>query len=397
MACAQLTATRIDQTLDAVYRWSRARSYCGHTKHDALNSPLLRGVLGWNKWTRIIAIQGVMRFPFNIRPLLLVRKTQNPKGLGLFVMGLLDRYRSTQRQGYLDQARQILGLLQQLRAAGQWHGNCWGYPYPWQDLGFFAPANTPNAVVTCFVCEAYLDTYRITRDNQYLEVVRSAIQFLLADLAVLKDSEDELCLGYMPLPMHMRVMDVSILIGSLLAQYSAETGDPSHQHTAWRLLNYVVRQQTDYGAWFYTDPPGDSPIRHDNYHTGFILDALWKFMHATGDMTWMVQYRKGLQFYADRLFNPDGSPRWTSDQDYPHDIHGAAQGIITFARHHHEYPGLAERIATWGLETMYHFDGRFYYQQSRFWKTRFTLMRWCNAWMARALAHLRLHMAYVKS
>jgi hypothetical protein len=151
-------------------------------------------------------------------------------------------------------------------------------------------------------------------------------------------------------------------------------------------------RQTAYGAWYYTDPPEASPIGHDNYHTGFILDALWRYMHATGDERWMPQYRHGLEFYAAHLFNADGSPRWMSDRDFPHDIHGAAQGIITFARHETEYPGLAQRITRWTLDTMYDDAGRFYYQEGRFFKRRFTLMRWCNGWMTRALSQLHLRM-----
>jgi uncharacterized protein YyaL (SSP411 family) len=197
----------------------------------------------------------------------------------------------------------------------------------------------------------------------------------------------------MPLPMTMRVMDVSILIGTVITQYVALSGDARYQSEAKRLIQYVVNRQTAYGAWFYTDPPSDSLIRHDNYHTGFILDALSRCMEVGNNTTWLDQYHKGLEFYAQRLFNADGSPRWMSDRDYPHDIHGAAQGIITFARHRKEYPDLAIRIARWALDTMYQPDGRFYYQDGRYWKKRFTLMRWCNAWMARALAHLRLSLS----
>jgi hypothetical protein len=188
-------------------------------------------------------------------------------------------------------------------------------------------------------------------------------------------------------------MDVSILIGAVLTRYSAVTGDSEFARDAERLVTYVVRRQTPAGAWFYTDPPQDSPVKHDNYHTGFILDALSEYMHFTDDGRFQDVYQRGLQFYAEKLFNKDGSPRWTSDKDYPHDVHGAAQGIITFSRHASEYPGLAQRIATWSLDNLYSGRGYFYYQQRRHYTTRFTFMRWCNAWMARALARLLSHQA----
>ena len=47
---------------------------------------------------------------------------------------------------------------------------------------------------------------------------------------------------------------------------------------------------------------------------------------------------------------------------------------------------LAERIAGWTLANMYDPRGFFYYQKRRFYTKRFNLLRWCNGWMARALA-----------
>lgn len=390
MATEKITIGSIDIVLDQVYAWSRRQNYRGYNKHDGLNSPILRTLFDWGKWPRLIAIQGVMRFPLNPRPWLAVPKTYNPKGLALFTQGLLDRYKAGNDPQYLVEAELLLQKLFDIRSPGHWSGNCWGYHYPWRDPGFYAPANTPNAVVTSFVCEAFLDAYRITAKLEYLECVASAIKFFLHDLTVLKDSESELCLAYMPLPMVMRVMDVSILIGAVIMQYGMLSNDTRYHSQAMRLIQYVVNRQTTDGAWFYTDPPKDSRIRHDNYHTGFILDALSRCMHADSGVNWTAQYRHGLEFYAQHLFNLDGSPRWMSDRDYPHDIHGAAQGILTFARHEKDYPDLATRIARWAIEKMFHPDGRFYYQEGRYWKKRFTLMRWCNAWMARALSHLRL-------
>jgi rhamnogalacturonyl hydrolase YesR len=183
-------------------------------------------------------------------------------------------------------------------------------------------------------------------------------------------------------------MDVSILIGAVIARYCEYSGHYKHRSSADRLINYVVNQQTEYGAWYYTDPPADSHITHDNYHTGFILDALYRYMQATSTYTYEEAYLKGLEYYAKHLFNDNGSPRWMNDRDFPRDIHGSAQGILTFSRHRKQYPDLASNIAEWALHNMYDPKGRFFYQETRYYKKRFTLLRWCNAWMFRGLASL---------
>ncbi len=379
--------------LDQVYSWSRAQNYRGWNKHDGLNSPILWGLFGWGKWPRIAAVQLVTRTPINLRPLLLIPHTYNPKGLALFNQGLIDLYNVTSDKKYLVEATTLIDTLENLKSKGDWHGNCWGYHYPWQDPGFFAPTGTPNAVVTSFVCEAYLEMFRVTQDSKYLDTVGDAIPFFREDLKVLKDESKELCLSYMPVSMTMRVMDVSILIGSVIAQYCHLSGrDDGLKNTAHRLVNYVVNQQTEYDAWFYTDPPQDSHITHDNYHTGFILDALDRYMKATSDWSFEKNYSNGLAYYAEHFFSDEGAPRWMYDTEWPHDIHGAAQGILTFGRHLKEYPELSVRVARWAIDRMYNPEGRFYYQETRRGIKRFTLLRWCNAWMCRALSRLLFHL-----
>ncbi len=375
----------LEAVITQIYAWSKQRHYRGYDKHDALNSPILKTLMGFSKWPRLIAIQSVMRFPINVRPLLGVRQSYNPKGLALFARGLLRRFLHTHREEYLDEAKSLLTLLYSLRSKGDWSGDCWGYHYPWQDSGFYAPTGTPNAVVSCFVAETFLEAYRISGDRSYLHTVEGTCRFFLNDLPRLKETEHELCLAYMPLPMSMRVMDVSILIAAVLAQYTELSGEAAWRDPALRLTRYVINQQTAYGAWYYTDPKEASHIRHDNYHTGFILDALFRVMHSLTQWEWRHHYALGLEFYAENLFNADGAPRWMSDQDWPHDIHGAAQGILTFSRHLDTHHSLVKQIAHWTLHSMYQPEGRFYYQKTRWFRKKFTLMRWCNAWMALAL------------
>ena len=171
----------------------------------------------------------------------------------------------------------------------------------------------------------------------------------------------------------------------LAGLYQYDEDNITLKNTACRLVTYVVNQQTNEGAWFYTDPPNDSHITHDNYHTGFILDALWRYMKRTNDHHFEEAYNKGLDFYANFLFNDDGSPRWMHDTDFPHDIHGAAQGILTFSRHDTHTP-LVDKIVNWSFENMYSKKGRFSYQQGKYFTKKFTLLRWCNGWMSYALA-----------
>ena len=158
---------------------------------------------------------------------------------------------------------------------------------------------------------------------------------------------------------------------------------------AGRLIRYVVSKQTDYAAWYYAEPPEASHITHDNYHTGFILDAILEYSRRAGSSEFLDAYRRGLAYYRQHLFEPVGAPRFMSDRRYPHDIHGAAQGIITFAVAPEALGGdlkFSRRVLNWTIDHMYDPEsGWFHYQQRRFYRTRVRLLRWCQAWMARAI------------
>ena len=91
-----------------------------------------------------------------------------------------------------------------------------------------------------------------------------------------------------------------------------------------------------------------------------------------------------MDYYADNLFLHNGAPKWMNNKKYPFDIHGAAQGIITFSKASQRFPNylkIAERILTWTIDNLYNKkNGQFWHQKTRWFTKKFTLTRWCNAW-----------------
>lgn len=389
-----LSLTTVEQATEKVLAYAEANDYSGYGKFDALNSPILKAASLNNKWLRLIISQVIKRSSINLRPFFGVRQFKNPKGMALFARAYLNLYKLYGRVHDLEQAQYCLTWLADNATPG-YAGYCWGYNWDWQDLGFFAPFGSPNCVVTTFVGQAFVDGYECTGDKHYLEMIRNSLEFIRQDLQVLYEDASMKCVSYVPADdITMVVMDVSALAGALMARVAQHTGEQDLVTEARKLVNYVIDKQTDYGAWFYTHPPGDSPVKHDNYHTGFILDAILDYELATGDNSFRRAYRRGLKFYLEELFLPDGAPKWMSHRTYPFDIHGAATGIGTFSRAacFEDEANLEQAylIATWAIENMQTPKGYFYYQQSRFWTKKYTLMRWCNAWMAYGLSSLLL-------
>ncbi|MFC1607964.1 hypothetical protein ACFL47_08340 [Candidatus Latescibacterota bacterium] len=373
--------------LDAAHK----RDYAGYSKFDALNSPLLRKASLNNKWLRLIYTQAVKQCPVNIRPLLGVVKSRNPKGIALFARAHLSLYETTGDRAALYEAQWLLRWLLNSPSPGS-SNLCWGYNFIWQNTIFLQDMFEPNVVVSIFVGEALLHAYRVTKDESYLEQAQSVGRFITEDVPVLYSSDCELAIAYVLREVDAVVLNNNALAGAFLIKLWKETDDSGLRGTAERLFDYTINRKTDYHAWYYTYPKEKSPITHDNYHTGGILDALIEYYEATSDDRYMDSYRKGLEFYRDQLFESDGAPRWMHDKKFPHDIHGTAQGIISFAKAaHHDIEPIdqAVKISNWAYRTLYRQDtGDYAYRQGRFMTWNYSLMRWCNAWMARAIGEM---------
>ncbi len=365
--------------------------YSGYSKFDALNSPLLKKISFNNKWLRLIYTQFVKEVPFHIRPLLKVNKSKNPKGIALFARAYFFLYQKTADTAYLRKGESLIRWLLENPSPGYNH-YCWGYNFIWQNTIFLQDAFEPNAVVTVFAGEALMHAYRMTENEKYLTAARSAAEFILKDLPVLYDASDERAIAYVLRKVDAIVLNNQVLIGALLVKIWKHTKENHLLNIATKLMNFTVNRTTDYYAWYYTYPPKKSPITHDNYHTGGILDGLVEYFEETGDGRYMKVYWKGLKFYQKKLFESDGAPRWMHNRKYPFDIHGSAQGMITFIKaswHKPEYRQQAEIIYTWAVKNLYRRGKHdFAYRQGRLMKWNYSLMRWCNAWMTRAVAEL---------
>jgi hypothetical protein len=363
--------------------------YAGYSKFDALESPLVTA-LSFNWWVpRLLWTQLVTRSPVNLRPLLRVRRGINPEARALCARANLDCRDAGFDGPFVERARRCLDwlLTPEASSPGDYHGRCWGYHHAWQSPGFYQPPRFPNCYITCIVGGALLHGYRAFAEPAYLGAARSAVDFILGDLRVFVEDADEKCIGYVPdLRAHFQVININALAAALLAEVGVLTGEAALLEQARKLMTFVVRNQTPYGAWHYTVDPRQSLVTHDNYHTGMILDALLAYEHASGDRGFRAHYEIGLAYYRRELFLADGAPKWTNERVWPHDAHGTAQGTLTFA-----LAGdleTATRIAAWGLDHLYKGDGQFAYQRGRYIDKRFTLFHWCNAWMVRGLGAL---------
>jgi hypothetical protein len=161
-------------------------------------------------------------------------------------------------------------------------------------------------------------------------------------------------------------------------------------------MTYSCSRQLLDGAWYY----GEAPMYHwiDNFHTGYNLDCLKRYIDASGDRRYEQALRKGLQYFKQHFFQGDGCPKYYYNKLQPIDIQCAAQAIDTlafFSDMDDECLDLAKKVASWTLQNMQAPDGHFYYRDLGWKKIKTPMFHWGQGTMFKALVHflskLRIH------
>src|SRR5687768_174555 len=121
----------IKQSIVKLLAYSRACDWAGYEPYDVLNSRVIAALpIMKFRLPRLVLTQALKRSPLNIRPLLGIPKTQNPKALAVFLTAFLK----LSEAGILDVEGDIDLMIERLIALRSpdtpyW---CWGYSFPWQ-------------------------------------------------------------------------------------------------------------------------------------------------------------------------------------------------------------------------------------------------------------------------
>jgi rhamnogalacturonyl hydrolase YesR len=378
-------AAAIDASLK-VLAYCRANDWAGYDPYDALNSRVFTVLPFLNvRLPRLALTQAMKRCPFNLRPLLLVPKTQNPKGLALFLTALLKLV----KLGLLDQEKELVGIMAEklgdLRSsnAPYW---CWGYSFPWQTRTLLVPRGAPNLVCTSFVANALLELYEASHEARYLNMAVSAAEYILNEL-YWTEGNSVACFSYPAPSSRSQVHNANFLGAALLCRVYNHSDERKFLEPALKVARYSAGKQRADGSWDY----GESPTQRwiDNFHTGYNLCALHRIGQEAETAEFNTHISRGFEFYRGHFFREDGAPKYFHDRTYPLDVHSAAQSILTLLELKDLDKAnvtLAHSVFKWAGANLWNEGGFFYHQKLRYGTIKIPYMRWGQAWMLLALA-----------
>ncbi|WP_317166935.1 delta-aminolevulinic acid dehydratase [Winogradskyella ursingii] len=391
--------------------FSKLKTYCenenfkGWDPYDGINSKIFQA-LPLKHWdlARLAWIQGFKRSPINLRRLLLVPKQHNAKGVGLFLLAYCRLYKLAEngdetfgtKVQHLKKIKELTELLLEMRSKG-FSGACWGYNFDWQARRLFLfKKNTPTVVATCFCVEALIESYEITKDKKVLDVALSAADFVTEDLSRTQHGKG-IMFSYSVKDGNNTVINASLLGAKILSFSYKYTKNDSHADLAKQAVIAACELQEMDGSWIY----GLLDIQSwkDSFHTGFNLDAIETYQQNTRDRSFQKYIDKGMKFYIENFFEPNGMPKYYHDKTFPIDIHCPAQVITTASKLDVFQPNkeLLTKVLNWTVENMQHKKGYFYYQYRKGISSKISYMRWSNAFMFNAFAHYFLEQQAIKN
>jgi hypothetical protein len=373
-------------SFDKLASYVEDNNYRGYDPYDGLNSPIIQNTfLGKSRFFRLVWIQLFKRNPINFRSLVGIKKEENPKGLGLFLIGYCNLYERDQNSKYLDKINYLVKRIIDLQSPG-YSGACWGYNFDWQARAFFQPKGTPTVVATSFIVYALFKAYEITKNLECYTVAVSGASFVLTDLQRTYDEDGDFSFSYSPLD-STQVYNASLLGARLLAQVYSYTGGENLLLEAEKAINYAVKAQKNDGSWSYGTLHFHKWV--DNFHTGYNLECIHEFQKFSGTTKFQQSIDKGIAYYLNNFFTEDGISKYYNNKTYPVDIHAPAQLVVTLSKLGviNQHQDMVKRVLAWTINNMQSKEGFFYYQLKKVFTSKVPYIRWAQAWMFYSLTY----------
>jgi len=375
---------RLYQSLKRLENWIEDHGYEAYEPFDGLSSPLRRLTFG-NLLLERMLMQAVRQSPVNLRPFIGIKPLPSTKGRGYMASGYLTLYKLTGDREYREKAVACLDWLAAHKSP-KFREFSWANHFDFASRAGRYSKDESIIVWSALIGQAFVDAYEVLNNERYLTIAQSVCRWILSLPRERTDAGT--CISYHAIE-QSSIHNANMLGAAMLARTWRHTNEAEYLDVAAEAMRYSCTRQHEDGSWWY----GEDPKYHwiDNFHTGYNLDSLQRYVESAGDGCYQDQVKRGLDFYKHHFFGPDGCPRYYCQRTHPIDSQCAAQSIETlanFSRVDPECRTLAVRVAAWTIKNMQHEDGHMYYRIYPFATAKAPMLHWAQATTYRALAEL---------
>lgn len=379
---------QILNSFNSLEQYCKKEDFKGWDPYDGLTSKVFKSlpVLPNKRISRLVWIQLIKKLPFNLRGILKIEKSYNPKGLALFISGYCKISEiESRRSNAIQQINRLCKKITDLQTQG-FSGSCWGYNFDWESRAFFQKKFTPTIVATTYVANALIDAYEVTKNEVYLNLAIASKNFIINDLKRTYNDKGNFAFSYSPFDT-TSVFNASLLGARLLSRIYTYTKEEELIALAKKAVAYCCDYQNADGSWFYSPLPFHQWI--DNFHTGFNLECIYEYGVFAKDDSFEKNFNDGMSYYLETFFDNEGRSKYYNNSLYPIDIHAPSQFIVTLSKTNlfAKNRKIIDCVVNWTIENMQSPKGYFYFQKRKFYTNKIPFMRWSEGWMFYGLAH----------
>jgi hypothetical protein len=307
-----------------------------------------------------------------------------------YAMGFAFLYEATGDSACFQKAIHFLKKLEETRCSG-FKEYCWGYPFDWVTRNGTMKRETPLITTTPYVYEAFLQVFQIDPRAQWKTVLESIARHAVSDIKDFPISEAASSCSYNPYD-RGGVINAAAYRAFLLTSASQVLANDEYWKIAERNLNFVLECQNVDGSWYYAVDGVRNFV--DHFHTCFVMKGLAKIHALTGHRACFEALSKGLKYYLENLFDPDGLPRPFSKAPrltvYKRELYDCAESINLCLLLRDRFPQLEMKLQTVIGGILHDWikpDGSFRSRRLHFGWDNVPMHRWAQSQMFRALAY----------
>ena len=237
--------------------------------------------------------------------------------------------------------------------------------------------NNSLTFINSKVLKLFLDLYEITEKKEYLQNAKKIADHFIKKTTKISSS-DGICLSYAS-KSKVEIYNASLLAGVQLNRIYNYIPDEDYYSLSLSILRYSLNKQNEDGSWYYSTN-GKKQKKQIDFHQVYMLMGIKEYSHHNLSEQITIKFKKGLNFYLNKMFDKNGIPYWRYPLKFPIDIHNISHAILFLSTYNIRLDRVNSLLFILINEFYDQKDKFFYCHKWLFVKNKINYFRWNTIW-----------------